>query len=110
MWGVSCFEEGTCEYSVLFETYILYHTIGHFSFLCLQIDDRLSASEVQRACSSTGTSTSLLSSVLYHTSIANMYFSNAKVDVVFALSEEHHFDDETFQGGRDVITAGTFVS
>ncbi|XP_035494314.2 von Willebrand factor A domain-containing protein 7 [Scophthalmus maximus] len=72
----------------------------------LTIDDRLSASEVQRACSSTGTSTSLLSSVLYHTSIANMYFSNAKVDVVFALSEEHHFDDETFQGGRDVITAG----
>lgn len=36
-----------------------------------------------------------------------MYFSNAKVDVVFALSEEHHFDDETFQEGRDVITAGT---
>lgn len=36
-----------------------------------------------------------------------MYLSNAKVDVVFALSEEHHFDDETFQEGRDVITAGT---
>lgn len=36
-----------------------------------------------------------------------MYFSNAIVDVVFALSEEHHFDDETFQGGRDVITSGT---
>lgn len=36
-----------------------------------------------------------------------MYFSNAKVDVVFALSEVHHFDDETFQEGRDVITAGT---
>lgn len=36
-----------------------------------------------------------------------MYFSNAKVDVVFALSEKHHFDDETFKAGRDVITAGT---
>lgn len=61
---------------------------------------------VQRACASTGTSTSLLSSVLFQTAIANMYFSNAKVDVVYALSEEHHFDDETFKGGRDVITAG----
>uniref|UniRef100_A0A3B4U9U7 von Willebrand factor A domain-containing protein 7-like n=1 Tax=Seriola dumerili TaxID=41447 RepID=A0A3B4U9U7_SERDU len=72
----------------------------------LTIDDSLSADMVQRACSSTGTSTSLLSSVLFQTAIANMYFSNAKVDVVYALSEEHHFDDETFQGGRDVITAG----
>ncbi|XP_071361129.1 von Willebrand factor A domain-containing protein 7 [Trachinotus anak] len=72
----------------------------------LTIDDSLSADMVQRACSSAGTSTSLLSSVLFQTSIASMYFSNAKVDVVYALSEEHHFDDETFQGGRDVITAG----
>ncbi|XP_029288639.1 von Willebrand factor A domain-containing protein 7 [Cottoperca gobio] len=72
----------------------------------LTIDDSLSTEQVQRACSSTGTSTSLLSTVVFQTSIANMYFSNAKVDVVFALSEEHHFDDETFQGGRDVITAG----
>ncbi|XP_028302235.1 von Willebrand factor A domain-containing protein 7-like isoform X2 [Gouania willdenowi] len=35
-----------------------------------------------------------------------MYFSNAIVDVVYLLSEEHHFDDETFKGGRDVITTG----
>ncbi|GLD60771.1 von Willebrand factor A domain-containing protein 7-like protein [Lates japonicus] len=72
----------------------------------LTIDDSLSADKVQRACSSTGTSTTLLSSVIFQTSIAGMYFSNAIVDVVFALSEEHHFDDETFQGGRDVITSG----
>ncbi|KAK5899641.1 hypothetical protein CesoFtcFv8_009100 [Champsocephalus esox] len=72
----------------------------------LTIDDSLSTDKVQRACSTTGTSTSLLSTVLFQTSIANMYFSNAKVDVAFALSEKHHFDDETFQGGRDVITAG----
>ncbi|XP_042340189.1 von Willebrand factor A domain-containing protein 7-like [Plectropomus leopardus] len=72
----------------------------------LTIDDSLSADRVQRACSSIGTSTSLLSTVMFHTSIANMYFSNAKVDVIYALSEKHHFDDETFQGGRDVITAG----
>ncbi|XP_051241569.1 von Willebrand factor A domain-containing protein 7 [Dicentrarchus labrax] len=70
----------------------------------LTIDDSLSADKVQMACSTTGTS--LLSTVTFQTSIANMYFSNAKVDVVFALSEEHHFDDETFQGGRDIITAG----
>lgn len=75
--------------------------------LCLQIDENLSADKVQRACAITGTSTSLLSSVLFQTAIANMYFSNAKVDVVYALSEEHHFDDETFERGRDVITAGT---
>lgn len=35
-----------------------------------------------------------------------MYFSNAAVDVVYALSERHHFDDETFEMGRDLITAG----
>ncbi|XP_028444696.1 von Willebrand factor A domain-containing protein 7 [Perca flavescens] len=72
----------------------------------LTIDDSLSADKVQRACSSTGTSSSLLSTVRFQTSIANMYFSNAAVDVVFALSEEYHFDDETFERGRDVITAG----
>ncbi|TMS23924.1 von Willebrand factor A domain-containing protein 7 [Larimichthys crocea] len=72
----------------------------------LTIDDSLSIDKVQRACSSVGTSTSLLSTVIFQTSIAKMYFSNAQVDLIFALSEEHHFDDETFQGGRDVITAG----
>ncbi|KAG8014446.1 von Willebrand factor A domain-containing protein 7 [Nibea albiflora] len=72
----------------------------------LTIDDSLSIDKVQRACSSAGTSTSLLSTVIFQTSIAKMYFSNAQVDLIFALSEEHHFDDETFQGGRDVITAG----
>ncbi|KAI3352993.1 hypothetical protein L3Q82_019566 [Scortum barcoo] len=68
----------------------------------LTIDDSLTAVKVQRACSST----SLLSTIKFQTSIANMYFSNAAVDLVFALSKEHHFDDETFQGGRDIITAG----
>ncbi|XP_040892810.1 von Willebrand factor A domain-containing protein 7 [Toxotes jaculatrix] len=72
----------------------------------LIIDDSVSAGKVQRACSVTGTSTSLLSTVMFQTSIAKMYFSNAIVDVVYALSEKHHFDDETFQGGRDIITAG----
>ncbi|XP_034450362.1 von Willebrand factor A domain-containing protein 7-like isoform X1 [Hippoglossus hippoglossus] len=72
----------------------------------LTIDDSLTTDKVQRACSSPGTSTTLLSSVIFQTSMFDMVFGNANVDVVFALSEEHHFDDETFQGGRDVITAG----
>lgn len=86
----------------------LKHALSDMSFLCLQIDDSLSIDKVQRACSSAGTSTSLLSTVIFQTSIAKMYFSNAQVDLIFALSEEHHFDDETFQGGRDVITAGIY--
>lgn len=86
----------------------LKHALSDMSFLCLQIDDSLSIDKVQRACSSVGTSTSLLSTVIFQTSIAKMYFSNAQVDLIFALSEEHHFDDETFQGGRDVITAGIY--
>uniref|UniRef100_A0A8C6UA92 von Willebrand factor A domain containing 10, tandem duplicate 2 n=1 Tax=Neogobius melanostomus TaxID=47308 RepID=A0A8C6UA92_9GOBI len=68
----------------------------------LAIDNALTVEKVQSACS--GNSTSVLSTVRFHTSIAIMYFSNALVDVVYALSEEHHFDDETFKGGREVLT------
>lgn len=68
----------------------------------LTIDNALTVEKVQSACS--GNSTSVLSTVRFHTSIATMYFSNALVDVVYALSEEHHFDDETFKGGREVLT------
>ncbi|KAJ0050700.1 hypothetical protein NL108_005083, partial [Boleophthalmus pectinirostris] len=69
----------------------------------LTIDNALTVEKVQSACS--GNSTSVLSTVMYHTSIASMYFSNALVDLVYALSEEHHFDDETFKGGREVLTS-----
>ncbi|XP_067437736.1 von Willebrand factor A domain-containing protein 7-like isoform X1 [Thunnus thynnus] len=72
----------------------------------LVIDNSLSADKVQRACSSIGTSTSLLSTVIFQTSMAQMYFGNAKVDVAFMLSDKHHFDDEAFQAGRDLITEG----
>eukprot|EP00064_Thunnus_orientalis_P015412 superscaffoldBa00002854_g15464 len=71
----------------------------------LVIDNSLSAGKVQRACSSVGTST-LLSTAIFQTSIAQMYFANAKVDVEFILSDTHHFVDEAFQGGRDLITEG----
>ncbi|KAM9856777.1 von Willebrand factor A domain-containing protein 7 [Aulostomus maculatus] len=70
----------------------------------LDIDASLSVDDVQRACSSS--ESSMLSSVMFHTSIVTLYFSNAKVDVIYALSDEHHFDGETFQGGRDLITEG----
>ncbi|XP_074521568.1 von Willebrand factor A domain-containing protein 7 [Halichoeres trimaculatus] len=72
----------------------------------LTIDDSLTADTVQRACSSTGSPNSILSTLKFRTSIAKMYFSNAKVDVVSALSEKHHFDDETFEAGRELITSG----
>ncbi|KAM7009756.1 von Willebrand factor A domain-containing protein 7-like [Tautogolabrus adspersus] len=72
----------------------------------LTIDNSLTANRVLRACSSTGSSTSLVSSVNFQTSIGNMYFSNAKVDVIFAKSDAHHFDDESFERGRDIITLG----
>ncbi|KAL6110279.1 uncharacterized protein ACO6RY_19394 [Pungitius sinensis] len=72
----------------------------------LTIDDNVSFLEVQRACSSTGSSTSLQSTIKFLNSILNMILSNAIVDVAFALSEKHHFDDESFRGGRDVIATG----
>lgn len=71
----------------------------------LNITDSLSTAQVLTACSSSS-SASIISYVIFQTSIATVYFSNAAVDVVYLLSERHHFDDETFQIGRDLITAG----
>ncbi|CAL1601722.1 unnamed protein product [Knipowitschia caucasica] len=68
----------------------------------LTIDSSLTVEKVQAACA--GNSTAVLSTVTYQSAIAAMYFSNALVDVVYALSEEHHFDDELFKGGREVLT------
>nr|XP_020476228.1 von Willebrand factor A domain-containing protein 7-like [Monopterus albus] len=70
------------------------------------VDDSLSASKVQKACSSPTTAAFLLSSVTYQSAIASIYFSNAMVDTVSTLKQEHHFDNETFKAGRDLITAG----
>ncbi|XP_061131417.1 von Willebrand factor A domain-containing protein 7-like isoform X2 [Syngnathus typhle] len=72
----------------------------------LTIDDSLTVEQVQAACSFSDSSTSRLSSVLFYISIAEIYLSNANVDLVSALSDEHHFDGETFQKGRDLITQG----
>ncbi|CAK6953310.1 Hypothetical predicted protein [Scomber scombrus] len=72
----------------------------------LVIDNNLSADEVLKACSSIGTSTSLLSAVIFKTAIAQMYIGNAKMDIQFILGDKQHFIGETFQEGRDLITAG----
>ncbi|XP_039890206.1 von Willebrand factor A domain-containing protein 7-like [Simochromis diagramma] len=75
----------------------------------LIIDNNLSAGEVQRACSSMDTFTSFVSTIKFETAIASMYLSNAAVDALFLLSAARHFDDETFQEGRDIITEGASV-
>ena len=59
---------------------------------------------MQRACSASGST--LLSTVMFQTAITNIYLSNAMVDFKQALDERVHFDNENFQGGRNVITAG----
>lgn len=79
---------------------------GHLC-LCLQIDDSLTAGDVEKACSA-GASSSFRSTVGFYLSITDVYLSNAEVDLVFMLSSRHHFDDETFQAGRDIITAGRY--
>lgn len=75
-------------------------------FVCLQIDDSLTAGAVEKACSP-GTSSSFFSTLKFQVAIESIYFSNGNVDIIFALSAKHHFDDETFQEGRAIITAGT---
>ncbi|KAG7458467.1 hypothetical protein MATL_G00220550, partial [Megalops atlanticus] len=63
-----------------------------------------SAFAVQRAC--TPRDDSLWSGTKFKASIMAMYLSNAQVDVLNALSDEHHFDGESFVGGRSLITQG----
>ncbi|XP_061572640.1 von Willebrand factor A domain-containing protein 7-like [Cololabis saira] len=75
----------------------------------LMINESLSAAKVQRACFSPGTATSLVSTHRFQISICSMCLSNANVNVMFEQSEEHHFNSETFQAGRDIITAGVLA-
>ncbi|XP_070684547.1 uncharacterized protein [Pempheris klunzingeri] len=72
----------------------------------LKIDDNLSVTKVQNACSSTTASTSPLPADMFQTALNDLYFSNEKVDFSLALIAEYHFHDETFQKGRNIITAG----
>ncbi|XP_045578936.1 von Willebrand factor A domain-containing protein 7 [Salmo salar] len=72
----------------------------------LPIGDSLSVVKLQKACSVDSSSSTLVSTILFQSAIVKMYLSNALVDMEFALSKAHHFDGETFQGGRALITAG----
>ncbi|KAJ8372224.1 hypothetical protein AAFF_G00293430, partial [Aldrovandia affinis] len=65
---------------------------------------RLTASRVQRACFPGDDS--LLSGAQFKAAIIEIYLSNAAVDVVYVLSDPHHFDGESFAGGRSLITKG----
>ncbi|KAJ8000926.1 hypothetical protein DPEC_G00185450 [Dallia pectoralis] len=51
----------------------------------LPIDDSLSASKLQRACSSD--SSSIFSAIPFQTSILSIYLSNALVDVTYLMSD-----------------------
>lgn len=92
---------------ILVNMRITYLRSCNIQIYCLQIDNNLSAGKVQRACSSMDTFTSFVSTIKFETAIVSMYLSNAEVDGVFFLSAARHFDDETFQEGRDIITEGT---
>ncbi|XP_053711313.1 von Willebrand factor A domain-containing protein 7-like [Synchiropus splendidus] len=72
----------------------------------LTIDDSLTPERVQEACLPSGKDSSILSTVMFHTSLHTMTLSNALVDQVYILSAVRHFDDETIQGGRAIITTG----
>ncbi|KAG5285814.1 hypothetical protein AALO_G00007750 [Alosa alosa] len=67
----------------------------------LATDDKLTAYTLQRACFSGGSS--FLSALAFQTVVTKMYLSNAAVDVLLALSAPHHFDDETFVEGQEVV-------
>lgn len=74
----------------------------------LTINDSLSFDKVLKACTPKGTSfiSTVTSTITFKFSILYICLCNAKVDQVFLQSAKHHFDDETFQEGREVITAG----
>ncbi len=60
---------------------------------------------VQVACSASAAS-SAASSYVFYSAITQIFVSNAFIDLIFALSEAHHVDNEAFSEGRDLITHG----
>ncbi|XP_059408532.1 von Willebrand factor A domain-containing protein 7-like isoform X2 [Carassius carassius] len=69
----------------------------------LPINSKLTATTVQRACSNAYSSLLKLSS--FNLAIVQTSLSNAAVDRK-QFSTAHHFDDEDFKNGRDLITKG----
>ncbi|KAG1925181.1 von Willebrand factor A domain-containing protein 7 [Pimephales promelas] len=72
----------------------------------LAINNRLTISAVQRACATSPDSSSVIASLGFYSVIADIYFSNAAIDVAFVLSDAHHVDNEAFVEGRNLITSG----
>ncbi|XP_048052725.1 von Willebrand factor A domain-containing protein 7 [Megalobrama amblycephala] len=72
----------------------------------LAINNKLTASAVQKACETSPGSSSALSSLGFNLAITEIYLSNAAIDAVFALSAARHVDNEAFVEGRDLITRG----
>ncbi|ROI47898.1 von Willebrand factor A domain-containing protein 7 [Anabarilius grahami] len=72
----------------------------------LAINNKLTASAVQKACATSPDSSSALSSLGFYLVITEIYVSNAAIDAVFALSAARHIDNEAFVEGRDLITRG----
>ncbi|XP_067260199.1 von Willebrand factor A domain-containing protein 7-like [Chanodichthys erythropterus] len=72
----------------------------------LAINNKLTASAVQKACATSPGSSSALSSQEFYSAITKIYQSNADIDAMFVLSAAHHVDNEAFVEGRDLITRG----
>ncbi|CAM4483557.1 unnamed protein product [Leuciscus chuanchicus] len=72
----------------------------------LAINNRLTVSAVQQACATSPDSSSAISSLGFYSAITEIYLSNGAIDVAFFLSAAHHFDNEAFGEGRDLITSG----
>ncbi|KAK7161547.1 hypothetical protein R3I94_004278 [Phoxinus phoxinus] len=71
--------------------------------LGLPINNKLTATDVQRACSNSYSS--LLKISTFSLAISQTSISNAAVDRK-QFSTAHHFDNEDFKNGRDLITQG----
>lgn len=69
----------------------------------LQINNKLTPTAVQRACSNSYSS--LLQISTFSLAISQTSISNAAVDRK-QFSTAHHFDNEDFRNGRDLITQG----
>ncbi|XP_048852257.1 von Willebrand factor A domain-containing protein 7 [Brienomyrus brachyistius] len=75
----------------------------------LTIDNRLSASAVQAACSP-DSDPSLLSSIKFKAAIMEVYVNNWSVDLsLHFFDAEYHFDNEKFVEGRNLITQGRSI-
>nr|XP_055060965.1 von Willebrand factor A domain-containing protein 7-like [Misgurnus anguillicaudatus] len=69
----------------------------------LPVNNRLTADTVQRACSSSNSA--LSTSANFKLAIVLISLNNIAVDKK-QFSEAHHFDNEAFSSGRDLITQG----